>query len=144
MVAGSLVDVTSWILLGMQSILRSLAFAALANVASLGLAAWMLDGFSIRLGGFVVAVAVFTVLTVALRRATGTLAPHLARPSAVLGGLVVTAVALVLTDALVPGEGFSLHGAVAWVTTVLVVWAAGVAYGEVDSQAPSDVPPVEA
>lgn len=142
--AGTVASGTSWILLGMQSILQSLAFAALANVGSFGLTAWLLDGFTVRLGGFLVAVAVFTVLAVALRRATATLAPHLARPSAVLGGLVVTAVALVLTDALVPGDGFDLHGASAWVVTVLVVWAAGVAYGEVDAQAPADVPPVDA
>jgi uncharacterized membrane protein YidH (DUF202 family) len=128
----------------MQSILRSLAFAALANIGSFGLTAWLLPGFSIHLGGFLVAVVVFTLLAVALRRVTATLAPRLARPSAVLGGLVVTAVALVLTDALVPGEGFDLRGPVAWVTTVLVVWAAGVAYGEVDTQAPADVPPVDA
>lgn len=126
----------------MLSILRSLGFAALANVASLGLAAALLDGFSVRLGGLLVAVLVFTVLAVALRRATATLAPRLARPSAVLGGLVLTAVALVLTDALVPGDGFELHGPVAWVVTVLLVWAAGVAYGEVDTQAPAEVPPV--
>jgi hypothetical protein len=128
----------------MSSLARSLAIAALANVGSFGLAAWLLDGFDVRLGGFLGAVAVFTVLAVALRRATASLAPRLARPSAILGGLVVTTAALVLTDAVVPHRGFDIDGTGTWVVLVLLVWAAGVAYGEVDSQAPADVPPVDA
>lgn len=128
----------------MQSIGRSLAIAALANIGSFGLTAWLLDGFDIRLGGFVAAVVLFTALAVGLRRATTTMAPRLARPSAVIGGLVVTAAALVLTDAVVPRRGFDLEGPWTWAIVILVVWAAGVAYGEVDTQAPADVPPVEA
>lgn len=125
----------------MSSLARSVLVAALANAASLGLASWLLDGFDVRLGGFVVAVALFTVLAVALRRATASLAP---RPSAVVGGLVATAAALAGTDALVPHGGFDLEGPWTWVAVILIVWAAGVAYGEVDTQAPADVPPVEA
>ncbi len=128
----------------MTSIARSLGLAALANIGSFGLTAWLLDGFDVRLGGFLVAVVVFTVLAVAIRRAAATLSPRHARPSAIVGGLLVTTVALVLTDALVPHRGFDLDGGFAWTVVVLVVWAAGVAYGEVDTQAPADVPPVEA
>ena len=57
---------------------------------------------------------------------------------------MVTAAALVLTDAVVPRRGFDLEGPWTWAIVILVVWAAGVAYGEVDTQAPADVPPVEA
>lgn len=128
----------------MRPLARSVAAAALANAASLALAAWLLDGFDIRPGGFVVAVVVFTVLAVALRRVTAQLAPRLARPSGVVGGLVITAATLAVTDAVVPRRGFALEGAWAWVVVILLVWAAGVAYGEVDTQAPADVPPVEA
>lgn len=128
----------------MRSLVRSVAAAALANTASLALAAWLLDGFDIRPGGFVVAVVVFTVLAVALRRVTARLAPRLARPSGVVGGLVITGVTLAVTDAVVPPRGFALDGPWAWVVVILLVWAAGVAYGEVDTQAPADVPPVEA
>lgn len=128
----------------MSSLARSVLVAALANAASLCLASWLLGGFDVRLGGFVVAVALFTVLAVALRRATASLAPRAVRPSAVVGGLVVTAAALAGTDALVPHGGFDLEGPWTWVAVILIVWAAGVAYGEVDTQAPADVPPVEA
>ena len=127
-----------------MSLLRSFALAALANAASFAAAALLLPGFDIRLGGFVAAVALFTVLAVALRRVSATLDARLARPSAVLGGLAVTAAALVLTDAVVPRRGFDLEGPWTWAIVILVVWAAGVAYGEVDAQAPADVPPVEA
>ena len=63
----------------MLSILRSLGFAALANVASLGLAAALLDGFCVRLGGLLVAVLVFTVLAVALRSCPATASTCTAR-----------------------------------------------------------------
>lgn len=127
----------------MRPLARSVLTAALANAASFGLAAWLLRGFDVRLGWFLAAVALFTVLAVALRRATGTLAPWLARSSAVLGGLVLTAAALALTDAVVPERGFEIEGVGTWLAVTLLVWAAGVAYGEVDAQAPADVPPVE-
>ena len=39
-------------------------------------------------------------------------------------------------------DGFDLEGPVAWVVVVTVVWAAGVAFGELDTEAPADVPPV--
>ena len=123
---------------------RSVLLAALANIGSFGLTAWLLDGFGVRRGGFVVAVVLFTVLAVAIRRAAASLSPRIARPSAILGGLVVTGLALVLTDVVVPHRGFDLDGPLAWTTVILVVWAAGVAYGEVDTQAPADVPPVDA
>ncbi|MCR4512497.1 phage holin family protein [Aeromicrobium sp. 50.2.37] len=127
-----------------MSLLRSFALAALANAASFAAAALLLPYFDIRLGGFVAAVALFTALAVALRRVSATLDDRLARPSAVLGGLAVTAAALVLTDAVVPRRGFEIEGPWTWAIVILVVWAAGVAYGEVDTQAPADVPPVEA
>ena len=126
----------------MLSLARSFVLSALANTASLGLAAWLFEGFEVELGWFVAAVALFTVLAVGLRRATATLAPGLARRSAVVGGLVLTAVALALTDAVVPGGGFDIDGVGTWLVVTLVVWAAGVAYGEVDTQAPADTPPV--
>ena len=114
----------------------------LANAAAFAVAAALLDGFDVHPGGFVVAVLLFTVLAVALRRTTRSLAPGLARQSAVLGGLALTAVALVLTDVVAPADGFELEGPVAWVVVVLLVWAAGVAFGELDAEAPADVPPV--
>ena len=125
----------------MRSLSISILTAALANAAALALAAFLLDGFNIEFGWFVAAVILFTVLTVALRRVTGRFAPMLARTSAIAGGLVLTAVALVITDLVVPHSGFSIDGAWAWGISIVLVWAAGVAYGEVDGQAPPNVPP---
>lgn len=126
----------------MRSLSVSVLTAALANAAALGLAAWLLDGFDIRRWWFVFAVVLFTVLTVALRRAAARFVPTFARTSAIIGGLVVTTIALVITDVVVPERGFDIEGTWSWILVVLMVWAAGVAYGEVDAQAPADVPPV--
>ncbi|RYZ60525.1 MAG: hypothetical protein EOP08_14675, partial [Proteobacteria bacterium] len=41
--------------------------AAVANAVSLGVAAWVLDGFTLTLGWWVAAVVLFTVLSVVLR-----------------------------------------------------------------------------
>ena len=133
----------SGIIDGMRPLPTSLLVAALANTGSLGLAAWLLDGFDVRRWWFVLAVVLFTVLAVALRRTVANVVPRFVRGSAIVAGLVLTVAALGITDAAVPARGFSLEGFWTWVAVTVMVWAAGVAYGEVDQEAPADAPAVE-
>jgi hypothetical protein len=120
----------------MTPLLRSVAISAAANAVSLAFAAFLFDSFNIRFGWFVVAVGLFTVLTVVLRGIVVGTVNRFVRGYTILGGLVLTLVGLLVTDAAVPASGFSIEGTWTWVGVVLMVWAAGVAFGEVDSTRP--------
>ena len=116
--------------------------AALANAVSLGLAAWVLPGFELTVAWWAAAVVLFTVLSVVLRTVAQRLSSRWLRVYAITGGLALTAVALALTDLIVPDAGFRIHGWGTWFLVTLLVWAAGVAFGEVDQQAPEKTPGV--
>src|SRR5690606_16197153 len=88
------------------------------------------------------AVVLFTVLSVVLRTVAQRLSSRWLRVYAITGGLALTAVALALTDLIVPDTGFRIHGWGTWFLVTLLVWAAGVAFGEVDQQAPEKTPGV--
>ncbi|MRK02932.1 MULTISPECIES: phage holin family protein [Aeromicrobium] len=120
----------------MPDVLKSIAISAVANIVSLAIAAWIFDRFDIHLWWFVVAVALFTALTVVLRGVVVTTVNRYARGYTILGGLVLTFLGLLLTEAVVPGSGFSIDGWGTWLGVTLIVWAAGIAYGEVDSVQP--------
>src|SRR5690606_25947631 len=113
----------------------------LANALSLGVAAWLLEGFTLTVLWWVVAVVLFTVLSVALRTVAWKLtSARWLRVSTITGGLALTAIALLLTDVIVPDSGFAIVGWGTWVVVTLLVWAAGVAFGEVDNHAPESTP----
>lgn len=115
--------------------------AALANAVSLGVSAWVLDGFDLTVGWWATAVVLFTVLSVVLRTAAlRMMGSRWLRVYTITGGLALTAVALLLTDVIVPDSGFAIDGWATWVVVTLVVWAAGVAFGEVDHHAPAATP----
>jgi hypothetical protein len=116
---------------------RAAAICAAANALSLGVAAWVFDRFDVRLGWFVVAVVLFTVLTMVLRGVVVSTVNRFARGYTIAGGLVLTLVVLVLTEVAVPRDGFSIDGWGTWVGVTLIVWAASVAFGEVDNAAPA-------
>jgi hypothetical protein len=116
---------------------RAAAICAAANALSLAIAAWAFDGFDVRWGWFVVAVVLFTVLTMALRGVVVSTVNRFARGYTIAGGLVLTLVVLVLTEVAVPRDGFSIDGWGTWVGVTLIVWAASVAFGEVDNAAPA-------
>ena len=124
----------------MKSLALSLALSAVAYGAALALAAWLFDGFRAEPWWLIAAVVLFTVLTVALRRIVVSTVDRFVRGYTILGGLVLTFVALVLTDWLVPRAGFDIDGGVAWVGVTWLVWTAGVAFGEADSKAPAGTP----
>jgi len=120
----------------MTAVATSIAISAAANTASLALAAWIFDGFDISFGWFVVAIVLFTVLTVALRGIVTRTVNRFVRGYTIVGGLMLTFLGLLLTDVVVPKEGFAIEGWGTWIGVTLIVWAAGVAYGEVDTAAP--------
>lgn len=122
----------------MRPLLISVLTSALVNAVSLALAAWLF-GVSMNLGGFALAVVLFTVVWVGLRRLVQRGRVPYVRAYTVPGGLLLTWVALLLTDLVSSHEGFEIEGWGTWIGVTVVVWAAGIAYGEVDTQAPQRV-----
>ena len=120
----------------MTALLKSVAISAAANAGSLALAAWIFDKFDIEFGWFVVAVVLFTALTVMLRGIVINTVNRFARGYTIAGGLVLTWLGLMLTDLVVPASGFAIEGIGTWIGVTLIVWAAGIAYGEVDTAPP--------
>jgi|EndMetStandDraft_7_1072992.scaffolds.fasta_scaffold567909_2 hypothetical protein len=118
----------------------SLALSAVAYGVALTLAARLFDGFRAEALWLMVAVVVFMVLTVALRRIVLNTVDRFVRGYTIAGGLVLTFVALVLTDWLVPRAGFDIDGGWTWAGVTAIVWAAGVAFGEADTKAPAGTP----
>ncbi|MFL6089229.1 MAG: hypothetical protein ACJ71Z_03720 [Aeromicrobium sp.] len=126
----------------MRSLPWSLALSAVVYGTALTLAAWLFDGFRVEALWLIAAVVIFMFLTVALRRFLLSTMNRLVRTYTLIGGLVLTFVALVLTDALVPGAGFDIDGGWTWAGVTAIVWAAGVAFGEAESKAPAGTPGV--
>lgn len=124
----------------MRSLPWSLAVSAVAYGTALTLAALLFDGFRAELLWLIAAVIVFMVLTVALRRIVVHTVDRFVRGYTIVGGLILTFVALTLTDWLVPGGGFDIDGGWTWAGVTAIVWAAGVAFGEADTTAPAGTP----
>ena len=125
-----------------QSLALSLVFSAVVYGVALTLAAWLFDGFRAEVWWLMAAVVVFMALTVALRRIVVNAVDRFVRGYTIAGGLVLTFVALTLTDWLVPGAGFDIDGGWTWAGVTAIVWAAGVAFGEADTTAPAGTPGV--
>ncbi len=121
-----------------RSLALSLALSAVAYGVALTLAAWLFDGFRAELLWLIVAVVVFMGSNVALRRIVVNTVDRFVRGYTIAGGLVLTFVALVLTDLLVPRAGFDIDGGWTWAGVTAIVWAAGVAFGEADTRLPPE------
>jgi len=98
--------------------------ALVANAVGLIVAAALLDGMTLDVTGFVIAVVVFTIvfaliqpfLAVQLRRAG----------SAALGGvaLIATLVSLIVT--VLVSDGLSIDGVGTWIAATVIVWIAAL------------------
>lgn len=119
----------------MPSLIKSVAIAAVANSIALGLAVVLLENFTVSFLGYVIAVILFTAFSVALKKIIGGTVNRFVRGYTVVGGLVLTYLALLLTD-LIGLEGFAIEGVWTWIGATAIVWAAGIAYGEVDKKRP--------
>lgn len=120
----------------MNALAKSVGISAFANAASLAFAAWLFPNFDVRTSGFIIAVVLFTLFAVALKRFVGSMVNRFVRGYTVAGGLVLTWLALLLTELVVPERGFVIDGFWTWAGVTAVVWAAGIAYGEVDKSRP--------
>lgn len=123
-----------------RSLPLSLALSAVAYGVALTFAAWLFRGFRVEQWWLIAAVIVFMALTVALRRIMLSTVDRFVRGYTMIGGLVLTFVALAVTDWLVPGAGFDIDGGSTWFGVTAIVWAAGVAFGEADTTAPAGTP----
>jgi putative membrane protein len=105
-------------------LLVRLLIAFLSNAVGLVVAAAVLDGMTLNVTGFVVAVAVYTIVFALLQPF---LISVLRRsPAPVLGGvaLIATLVSLIVTTLLT--DGLSISGAGTWIAATVVVWLASV------------------
>ena len=108
----------------MVRMLVRLLISLAGNAIGLIVASVVVDGVSINVTSFIVAVVIFTILMAVL---TPFIAAQLRRrSSAALGGvaLIATFAALVITDIL--SSGLSISGLTAWLAATVIVWAASL------------------
>lgn len=108
----------------MIRLLIRLVIAFVSNAVGLIVAAAVLEGMSLDVTGFVVAVAVFTVVFALLQPF---LISVLRRsPAPVLGGvaLIATLVSLIVTELLT--DGLSIRGVGTWIAATVIVWLGSV------------------
>jgi uncharacterized membrane protein YvlD (DUF360 family) len=105
-------------------LLVRIAIAFVSNAVGLIVAAALLDGMSLDATGFLVAVAVFTIVFALLQ-------PFLfsvlrLSPGPVLGAvaLIATLVALIVTELFT--DGLSIRGVGTWLAATVIVWLASV------------------
>jgi uncharacterized membrane protein YvlD (DUF360 family) len=103
-----------------------IVFAVLANAVALILAAVVLDGFELDAGSFVVAVLIFSVLSLLLRPLLGWVVVRRARPLLGIVGLVTTFGVLLITDLV--SDGIQIEGAGTWILATVIVWLATMVY----------------
>lgn len=106
-----------------------LGILLVANAVGLLVASQLLDGMDMTAGGFLIAVAIFTV---AMALALPFLASVLRRRrSAALGGvaLIATLAALIVTT--IVSDSLSISGVGTWVAAAVIVWAVSLLAGVV-------------
>jgi uncharacterized membrane protein YvlD (DUF360 family) len=94
-----------------------------ANAVALLVAAAVLDDFSIDATGFVVAVIIFSLLSLILRPILVWTVAKWARPLLGVIGLVATFVILLVTDLV--SDGIDIEGASTWILATVIVWLGG-------------------
>jgi uncharacterized membrane protein YvlD (DUF360 family) len=97
-----------------------------ANAVALLVVAALLDDFEIDAAGFVVALIIFSLLSLVLRPILFWAVAKWARPVLGIVGLVATFVILLLTDLL--SDGIQIEGAVTWILATVIVWLGGLLY----------------
>ncbi|AGP31069.1 phage holin family protein [Corynebacterium terpenotabidum] len=103
-----------------MSILTRTAVALLSSVVAVLVCAWVLDDFSLTLGGLITAVVVFTVAQALLSPVVAKLTRRYAEGFIGGVGVVSTLLALWLAT-LVPG-GISLRGVGTWLLAAVIIW----------------------
>lgn len=101
--------------------LINVAISLVASALALLVCSWVLEGFTVSLTGFIMAVIVFTVAQAILSPFVFNLARQYA--SGLLGAISIVSTLLALWVAsLFPG-GLHISGLVTWVLAALITWA---------------------
>jgi putative membrane protein len=106
-------------------LVASAVVSLIANAVALVVAAQVLDDMSLDVTGFVIAVALFTVVGVLteplLRQTALRNAPALLGSSALLATLISLVVTVAISD------GLQISGLTTWVLAAVIVWAVALA-----------------
>lgn len=96
----------------------------LANTIALVVAAAVLEQVTVHADGFVVAVLVFTVVSVVVEPLIHRVAEK--NVPAILGGSALIATLISLVVAALVGDGLAISGLTTWVMATVVVWLVGL------------------
>ena len=98
--------------------------AVAANAVGLIVASAVLDGFSINVASFIVAVVIFTIVFAVLTPFLAVQLRRLGNGAIGATALIATLVSLIITDLL--SDGFSISGVGTWIAAAVVVWLAAL------------------
>ena len=98
--------------------------AVAANALGLIVASVVLDGFSINVASFIVAVVIFTIVFAVLTPFLAVQLRRLGNGAIGATALIATLVSLLVTDLL--SDGFSISGVGTWIAAAVVVWLAAL------------------
>ena len=98
--------------------------AVAANAVGLIVASLVLDGFSINVASFIVAVVIFTIVFAVLTPFLAVQLRRLGNGAIGATALIATLVSLVITDLL--SDGFSISGVGTWIAAAVIVWLAAL------------------
>jgi putative membrane protein len=111
----------------MIRMLISFGISLLANAVGLLVAAWVLDDMSVSGTAFVIAVLIFTVVTVILQPLITKIAMQNAKALLGATALVTTLLGLIITSLI--SDGLEISGFTTWVLAMLIVWLAAMLAG---------------
>lgn len=120
-----MIDMKPWML--------RLGVAAAAYALTLLIASLLFRRFEINALWFIIAVAIFTAVTVLLKPVFTKYAGKYAHGYTWIAGLVTAWAALLITDIL--SSGIEIEGFGTWVGSVLIVWVGTLVYDVVDDKA---------
>jgi len=104
-------------------IVRTLVAVA-ANAVGLIVASLVLDGFSINVASFIVAVVIFTIVFAVLTPFLAVQLRRLGNGAMGATALIATLVSLLVTDLI--SDGFSISGVGTWIAAAVIVWLAAL------------------
>jgi len=108
--------------------------ALAANGILFMVAALLFDKFSLSFTGWIIGTVLFTVFTVLLRGVMAALVRKYASGATFVGGLLLTWVALLLTDIFTNSSNFVLEGVGTWIFVTIIVWVGTIIYDQVDDK----------
>ena len=98
--------------------------AVAANAVGLIVASAVLDGFSINVASFIVAVVIFTIVFAVLTPFLAVQLRRLGNGAIGATALIATLVSLLVTDLI--SDGFSISGVGTWIAAAVIVWLAAL------------------